>query len=797
MVRLRGIEITGFRGCRFPMSVDFTTNCKSIAIFGENASGKSSITDAIEWLVFDRVGHLWREDCKEGALRNVRLPGCEDAVVSLAFNDKDLAISKTLRSNLSITANKARGAKSYLDQARSERLILRAADMTSFVNKTKADKRQEVASIVGYDDVLGFRNTIQSALNALRREDAYATAKSLADTRQAKLLLLTGKSLSLPHELYLTLDELVVPYALGFSITDADSCDAAIKGLTARFNQQEKAQRKLSLDRARGAAEELIGAIVNTRDPERTFFSAYDRTLESKEQVQKLTLEDFLRKGKSIVDEHVCEPGKCPLCGKEADLGTLSQQLQARIEEYDAVRKEFEAVRSLKATYLNALNGAAIACAPLDKCSVDLAPQFGPELKQFTAAIAERARSVRDKFERFEPVPQRADFTTLAKEFQLTLEGCVLNANEEAKGLELSDAERKIVDLITRITDLRSTFREFSLNSAFKRVYEVQITTLQTIFNAFVAVQSSALQNVLDVVSCDVGKYYGILHPDESVDRVRLRVVDEEGIEFEYFFHGEPTYPPMKYLSESHLNSLGIALFLASVKLFNKRSNFFVLDDIITSFDMGHRRRLIRLFADQFRDWQIILLTHESFWFDLIKRELGPCGWLVAEVCCDAENGTQLKSSPMDLWELIAAKRKKHLAVANDVRTLIERVLKQLCERLEVKVAFRYNETNEQRMSQELLCALRSSLNKKCPALKDNPILPRLEASVLVTNVGSHDRPDIIADADIDVALGDVEELQRLFGCPDCSTFVSARQIVPGEDKIACRCGKAAIPWKA
>ena len=144
----------------------------------------------------------------------------------------------------------------------------------------------------------------------------------------------------------------------------------------------------------------------------------------------------------------------------------------------------------------------------------------------------------------------------------------------------------------------------------------------------------------------------------------------------------------MKYLSESHLNSLGIALFLASVKLFNKRSNFFVLDDVITSFDIGHRRRLIRLFADQFKDWQIVLLTHESFWFDLVKRELRPCGRLAAEVHSDAENGTQLQASPMDLWELIGTKRKRHLAVANDVRTLIERVLKQLCVRLEVKVGF-------------------------------------------------------------------------------------------------------------
>ena len=40
-------------------------------------------------------------------------------------------------------------------------------------------------------------------------------------------------------------------------------------------------------------------------------------------------------------------------------------------------------------------------------------------------------------------------------------------------------------------------------------------------------------------------------------------MVGEEGIEFEYQFHGKSTHPPMKYLSESHLNSLGQGFALA------------------------------------------------------------------------------------------------------------------------------------------------------------------------------------------------------------------------------------------
>jgi len=73
MIRLRRLVISGFRGARYPLVVDLTGDCRSIAIFGENASGKSTITDSIEWFFTDRVDHLWSEYCKEEALRNVHI----------------------------------------------------------------------------------------------------------------------------------------------------------------------------------------------------------------------------------------------------------------------------------------------------------------------------------------------------------------------------------------------------------------------------------------------------------------------------------------------------------------------------------------------------------------------------------------------------------------------------------------------------------------------------------------------------------------------------------------------------
>jgi len=235
---------------------------------------------------------------------------------------------------------------------------------------------------------------------------------------------------------------------------------------------------------------------------------------------------------------------------------------------------------------------------------------------------------------------------------------------------------------------------------------------------------------------------------------------------------------------------------MASAKLFNKHSRFFILDDVVTSLDLGHRRRLLRVIRDEFKDWQILLLTHEPLWFDMIKKELASSGWLFKEVDWDSENGVLLKPSAEDLKALIQLKRSKKDDVSNDLRRLLESTLKEISFALETRVPFRYNDQNERRTSGELLSDLKATVNRKSPGLKKHAIFPSLEGSNLVVNIGSHDNPEPISGGDVDVALNDIETLEKLFSCGSCQRYVKAQNILPGKDKIACKCGKTELDWK-
>jgi DNA-directed RNA polymerase subunit RPC12/RpoP len=180
----------------------------------------------------------------------------------------------------------------------------------------------------------------------------------------------------------------------------------------------------------------------------------------------------------------------------------------------------------------------------------------------------------------------------------------------------------------------------------------------------------------------------------------------------------------------------------------------------------------------------------------MIKKELGAAGWLLKEVDWSAENGIQLRSAPEDLRALIDLKRSQGHDAANDVRTLLEAILKEVCYALEVKVAFRYNDRNEERMVGEVLSELRNTLNRKAPGVKDAPILVHLETSNLLGTKGSHDRPKEVSKGDIDVALEDVRRFEALFRCAKCGSMVSRANFIQAEKKVSCRCGETKLDWK-
>ena len=98
--------------------------------------------------------------------------------------------------------------------------------------------------------------------------------------------------------------------------------------------------------------------------------------------------------------------------------------------------------------------------------------------------------------------------------------------------------------------------------------------------------------------------YYKYLNEDESNFSANIKEhTGSVGLKVDFYERG--IHPPHALHSEGHQDSMGICLFLALMKKI-KGDNFSIalLDDVMMSVDIGHRRKLAQLLREQFSNTQ-------------------------------------------------------------------------------------------------------------------------------------------------------------------------------------------------
>ena len=799
MVKLTKLEIEGFRGARFPIQLDFTNSSKSVLIHGRNGAGKSTFTDAVEWFFRKRVEQLWKEDCFEESLRNLNLSDTEDTTVALKFSDSNLDGQQILDSKLKVSrSNKSPGFNAHIAASEGERLVLRHGDLQPFVVMQKGKKKEVIANIIGYDAVIDFRDKLNSTLNKLEKDPELALARKTLEKNRGTMMATFKRFVETDADLYSVANDLITALELKVTISTEKQYGECLQQLEGRLTAKDRGSKQLILSQAVNLCESSTESIRSAREQIDGFAQQYQEVLKTKGKIIQLNLEEFLKTGRKILDEGWTKQDICPFCGSAMGFDHLREELNKRIDEMKEVRVEFEGTEKSKNLAVKALQNAERMARDFStKATAAGADPKGLQgLSEYANSASMAEQKIVASFQSYSSLPDFQSLNVKTDQVLALLDGEKAKFEQRAKELESSSEEKALLDVFGKMKDLHNLFHENITLSKSWAAFQRQITTLSKLKEEFVETQNTALQDALDVMSEDIKKFYLVLHPNEEVDDVKMRILGEEGVEFRYSFHGKETGPPLKYLSESHLNSLGIAFFLSSVRLFNKRNRFFVLDDVVTSFDSEHRMRLVRLLEDEFSDFQILLLTHESFWFEIIQRELGDLGWLIKEVDWTYDNGIQWESGSGDLRKLIDEKRALKLPIGNDVRKLLEKLLMEICRSLRVRMVYMPNGDNERRMVGELLSELRGTLNEKdCPA-RESLVLSRLMSTNFLTSSQSHYGAVDPSPGDLEVSLNDIKELDALFRCAHCQRLVSTQFQRPSEKKVYCKCGKTALDWR-
>lgn len=106
--KIKSINITGIRGVR--EGLNLSPDKKSLLIYGDNGTGKSSITDALEWFYNDSIEHLTGEEVGgkgKNALRNVFLNPSDDAKIEIQYSNNQLNNEKSINHLLKLSIQTA------------------------------------------------------------------------------------------------------------------------------------------------------------------------------------------------------------------------------------------------------------------------------------------------------------------------------------------------------------------------------------------------------------------------------------------------------------------------------------------------------------------------------------------------------------------------------------------------------------------------------------------------------------------------------------------------------------------
>lgn len=792
-MKIRKLGVSSFRGVRDKLELDFTDRHKSVAIFGENGTGKSSITDSIEWFFTNRVAHLWSEDCKDEAIRNI-FAHAGQCAVTMEFSESAMKSTKTIKADAKIVHSaKNKEFTDYIDQASKERILLRHADVAEFVTATKSAKREEIEKIIGYEAIKKFRESIRQTKSKLEGSPEYLTAKRLVEQYSSELVALTKTTIAKEQHFFDFVNSYLSEYKVESLAVDFSSYDTAFEQLKSQLGDSSRAEKRIALQSFRSDAEKFQRIFPDYQTKRGEFSELYSELLKDENLKSELAMLDFLNKGIEVLNSNKFV--NCPFCQVLNDIESLRERVSERIEKISGLSKKFNEVKDTKSELYQQSNQLLQLCQRIEISGKYLLDEnYDKTIAKITQSIPVKINEHEAAFKSFKKIDDDELFSTL-KNFNDGVENLIQATDSLLQTLVFSEAENKIISTLQTLKDTHRAYSQRLRNKEVVNKYQAQIFTLGEVYEKFIRAQNLALQNVLNEISADVNRFFAMLHPNGTINAVQLKILGEQGIEFEYLFHGHPAYPPKKYLSESFLNSLGLSLFLASAKLFNEKSRFLILDDIVTSFDQNLRRRLVRLLHTEFVDWQLIILTHEEFLFQLMKREFPSKSWNFHQVQFDPESGSTIQNSAATQLELILQKKKTH-DVSNDLRRYLERILKDICCSLDSKVSFRFNDKNELRMSDELLSAIRRSVKEhKCSEVQDHDIFNQLNGSILVTNRASHDSSDTMCADDIEVALADIEIFRKLFTCSGCEKLVSIECSIPAEKKITCKCGTKKLSW--
>ncbi len=753
-MKLKKVTIEGFRGA--PKLLELPLDGKNLCLLGENGRGKTTIVDALEY---------W----SAGKLENFGGEGYGlDATINL--NHGGPATITCERQGHATLRRKLAGAKAEdlevvgpttLDSSLPPPLpILRHGTMARFMAKTRGEKKRALLGVLGFEALQDFRDTLVKAVNAAKSAAEEAEARAgeelLALRTQCAGVGVVGRAEALRKDAGLT-----KPISTEAELLELDF--ATTPAVEARVSRAE-----LVANVARGAETIETQSITD-----------WNELSANREALEAAALHALVTAGQNVLKSW--DEGTCPLCLSVHDTSALGIALIERAASLASLDQKLRSAR----TGLDSHREIAAALADGVTTLLDSPPKGGwphaDALKEIAEKLQHHAQTAATALSDGKACPPLADGIGL---------------DEILPSLRLaavSDEASPTVAAFAQLEGLRIALKrseEFRRKAEAKRKVADAADGLRELTEEQVRTAVESAISRLGAVAAD---FYGRLVKNPVYSGAKLKYTEGRsgGIEFTLTFDKRhEVSPPQRVVSDSQLNALGLAFFLARLKVEDTPWRTLVLDDVVNSFDADHRMGLAHLLAEEFGDWQVVFFTHDNMFATLIAEVFS--GWRFWQIVAwNPKEGPVLsEGDPLKRLKDRLDAGEAAIDLGSLARFALERGLSRPLERLGLPIRF---DRRSRYSAREYLDALQKGLADRGSSLQDLSVLNRMRGESYLVNVAAHDRQadPSLSTEDLRQMVADLEELNTNFTCSDCGRPVWEMQ--KGVGSFQCKCSKLSV----
>ncbi len=582
MSRLQSISLEALKGATEQTEINFRNDSDLTVIFGENGTGKSSIVDAFDILCNNEIGSLESKSVggkKEKYLVNLTKQKA-DCKIKLNYNNSEW--TATLGSGYSPTTtgphNKPKVA------------ILRKEKIHSLVTAQPKDIYKEIKDFIETPNCENGEDLLNKLSIEYNREYDSAV-KSVTDADEALKNLWTFEDT--PGEDHIT-------WAEGEIAIDPEEIEDSINNYSVLLSLIE------ALERIKDAFDSATSGLRNKEDE----FAEKDRKfneLASTEEDNISELIDVLDKAKKYIEKSV-KLDECPVCEQDVNKDDLFTNIESRLKsKNDFVKLKDELIR-------------------IEKSVNSLKERLNDNTSQFLTVGVEVYSNL------LEFVPTELN----DEEFDLERYELLIDESEEKNEEKIELSQNLSQNLISHkatllqkkdaLTKTKNNFNSISnylntINEKKQRAEELELLRDRTtlLHEIFEEERKNYVKELLESISDDIDRMYTKIHPNENLGRIKLTPDPGKraSIILNAMFESEEETYPQAYYSESHLDTLGICLFIALAKLFGDEDTILIFDDVITSADQIHLSRFLTMLEDELDNFQhTIITTHYQIWRD-------------------------------------------------------------------------------------------------------------------------------------------------------------------------------------